>query len=463
MRAALAAALSAATCAPIEVTRLELPELRGPSLVVAFASEERGPWTVAAVRADEARIYLTDVPREADVFLYAYATSLETLGLGVGAVSPVAPPCARSCDLLRPDQSFVGHFSFTRDRGETLRAEHWEATGPIPDTLRTALVPDQARCTSACLELRSTILPLDRTHPTAFTARDADGSGLVVLKNGDVFRVRSATTAELVCSDAGPDISTGFFEAERRRLWLGGLGVLATVDLSLAQPGGPCPIRLIDPPPRGEPLRMEGVAGTEILYALSSTGAFSRFDGRAWSTLTTLPLRPGDELLERPQYHALLTSPPDRAMVSIGSKDLVTWDGGLLSTEGVRVPGVLNVAIQTLLPSEEHGLVLGIDNAGLTRRVSGEWQAFSGSRRWNNFGFTFEIEGRMVFGAGAGQLGQYVSDFGYCPEASIGLLVVPRLASRLSDRTILIGEVTPRDGGPPTTVVWVDARAACEL
>lgn len=451
-----------AGCDARDPATLLLPEGLAQSVIVAFSDSITGPWSLGAERSGATRLYLTGLGETTEVVLLTYDETLEALGAHPGLLELAPPACHRSCALRSPKQALRIQLRESLHRGERVPGG-WESLppGPLPPELERALIPDVERC-SPCAEVRKSTLRIDRAVEVAFTAADVDHSGLVVLRNGDIFRVTSATSAELLCRGTGPEIWSGSLDAPRRTLWLIGRGLFARLDLSAVQPQAACPLVPVGPALPNRVQQLVTDPGGDAAYALSSTGTFARFDGARWSPLAVLELTQPDQVRGFSQYNALVALGPGRAVATAGYNQLAFYEGEAPARiEPVSISGPLAPHVQAIVDGGSRGLILGVDNVGLVRKVVRDWLPFDASRSFSTISFLVDTGDRYVFGTGQGAIVQATPNDGYCPETDLGVSRAPIRAAALSSQAILIGGLAGTSSTAPTEVLWLDLVHAC--
>lgn len=447
MRAHLALFLSLLSAACSSRSFLELPANSGQSFILAFESGDQ--WTIGA-ESTAAPLHLTGLESEADVFLFTYDRTLQELALSSGAV-PSADRCARPCALLAPSGLFTARVVGGEPQTE------WKVITEVPQTIAEQLVPDRARCVSPCVPLTQRVISLETNAVAIFVARLDDDHGLIVLDNGRIMRVGSGGSVDLFCDGLGA-VKAGF--SVPGALWIFG-DRFGKTDLASVMRGGQCPIEEMPAP---DPMTrwMDGSQGNAPLeiFALTATGAVSRFDGARWEQGGHIDLRLRDQMAGHSEIGAVAWGGPNRAVAVIGSDQVARWTGGpRVEIDRVRTNLEL-AAIETVIRRADNSFIIALDNDGLAEQSGDGWRLFIGGRRWDHLPFVVELGPRLVFGS-ANVIGQWVNGFGYCEDQPLPVPAVPRIGGAISERALLVGRIANSELPGPTQVLWVEHEADC--
>ncbi|MCC7383564.1 MAG: hypothetical protein IT384_17120 [Deltaproteobacteria bacterium] len=418
VRAAILGVFCNVGCSGTTLEWLPIPD--GPSGSHVVAVTLGGELEELAALPPGERVRARGYPPEAEIHLLAYQPSLEALGLAPGGVEP-APKCTRPCRLVAPDTSWSHPF----------REGEW-TPAPVPTSIADRLVPDHgARC--GCLPIRFESIRSDgNTRVVALVAR-VDGA-LLLKQDGSIDHVARDRQISRVCGPSG-EIFAGFASAATSTVWLAGPW-FGSVDLGQARPDAACPVRVGPAPLRAEPIAaLDGSAdGAPFeLYALSSSGTFTRLDGSAWTELASLSPQEFGQNLAKVRWLA-----PGVAAAVYQSPEIIITSNGLARVEPVRVNvNVSSFFLESLAPSARFGIVLAAHHVGLLAQAPSGWDLVE-ARRTNAAGFMIEVDDHLFTAWPLGATGQLVAGREICPDTYSGFRRVNRLAIPWGPREILI-------------------------
>lgn len=351
--------------------------------------------------------------------MLAYASTLEALGLVPGEIEP-APKCERPCRLAAPEASWSRPF----------REGEWTPAS-VPSALADRLVPDRAtRC--GCLPIRFETLRYEGRAEAVKLAPRADGA-LILRQDGSIHHVGRDHQITRLC---GPfDVfHAGYASTETSTVWLAGTR-FGSVDLRQAHPDAPCPFREGPALPASAPIiALDGPreASPFELYALSSSGSFARFDGRAWTGLVSLAPPPP----QAQRGSVLWTAPRSAAAVNEGH-EVARASDGTARIETVHID-IDSYGFESIGISARFGLLLAAYHVGVLAETPAGWEVVGEARRTNSSGFLVELDDHLFSAWPLGVVGQLVSGRETCADAYSGLQRLHRLATPLGAQEILI-------------------------
>lgn len=424
-----------AACTTSETT-LRAPEGAQATTWVALAHPTGGPWSVG-LAASEDPLRVISPALEGELYLLGYPQGAAEIS---GWLESGCPPCALS------DPSWI----YRRPLGEG----DWSAALSMPEDLRLALVPDFAeRCPAPglCPSFRYTdaVLPVGGSCATTggsiclpmVVVELEPGSVLVAQADGSLFRVREDGQSEALCDLHDLHPLDGWRNAAGTLWILGADRRLARLQVSALTQSGACPIEaLIDPP---EQALIERLAAGETapaeLYALTSSRALARYDGRAWEVLHRFP-PPTDKTIG-----GLVWIEPDRVAAVRGTAQVVEWQRGQLRSH-FPIPGT-EVFLHALARAENGRLAVAIDGFGVYQadRPAGPWstlpntRSFEAGKRllpWGPYWLLATANGVQVYHQG---LGLCIGSFALTGR------VDPEKLAALSPAAVLVAETQTYD------------------
>ncbi|MCC7383734.1 MAG: hypothetical protein IT384_17970 [Deltaproteobacteria bacterium] len=347
--------VAAVACGGAERLDLPLPEGVTASAVVVAAGER----VVAGDLRGADPIHLVLASEAAVLELAVYTLELEELGLVSGALDG-APSCERRCGLLEPDSVWTR----VVEPGAASPAWTRGATG-LSDALRARLMPEaELRC--GCGEIDLEEIDLETSVRVAFLAGRDDDTAWIGLEDGRLLQLSLPGTVEERCRVEAFSLSSGAVDASGA-LWLSGdLGELARVapatfedpicgfDLETRAPVAEVIHRLSVPTSAEDPL---------AVYALTSSGAFARFDGQSWTLPERLDVSTVPVYSRRDTGEIIRLGPSD-AVAFAGSAEVIRLAGTVPTRSSIVISGI-NPRLQTGLYDTELGFVVSSAGSGV--------------------------------------------------------------------------------------------------
>lgn len=345
--------VASVACSGEERLDLTMPEGVTASAAVVAAGER----VVAGDLRAGAPLRLV-LDQAAALELAVYTSSLAALGLVPGELDR-APLCARRCGLLEPESVWTR----VVEPGAASPAWTRVETG-LSDALRARLMPEaDLRC--GCGELDLEEIVLETSGRVAFLSGRDEGAW-IGLEDGRLLRLTLPGTVVERCRVETFSLSSGAVDASGA-LWLSGyLGELVRVapatfedpicgfDLETRAPVAEVIHRLSVPTTAEDPL---------VVYALTSSGAFARFDGQSW----TLPERldvSSVPLYARRDTGEIVRLGPSDAVAFAGSDEVIRFAGTVATRSSIVISGI-NARLNTGLYDSELGFVLSSDGSGV--------------------------------------------------------------------------------------------------
>lgn len=465
----LLVALLAGACAPAApewAAWTAPPGVRATVAVVRRAQEAPR----AAASSPEALPLLVLADAEASQLeLLHYTQTLPELGLEPGALDG-SVTCQRRCELATPAAREL--YSLESGRPERM---------PEPPALEASvldlLVPDRAaRCGAQCLDLESTVLPLEYGRFVRLTIPLPDGRIAFIQDDGSSQLITPEGVMTPGCRLPVPPAEqraypAGAWTDPAGTVWVSlEDGALLGVPLSELPAPGPCPVETSTVGPGGRTLyHMAGNPDPEApleVVALTSDRSFWRFKEDRWQMLGRLTGEgPGlHKLADLRRTGGVFWLGPGRAAAFQWEQEILHVDGP--TAELIQVPssdaGSLFVAGAR---SEEHGFLIGMRDLGVVRAedLRGPWTLLPGYSA-QRLGSVVPFRGQLLL-ASRLQLEVYQDELGPCDRVDIVNTDYIRLVTPFPHaHAVLVGDYDESEPVAPyqRSVAIVHASLACD-
>lgn len=456
-------------CAPASPEWLEWTGRPGMQSMVAVVRGPRQASVGTAAETERMPVRVLAHPQATHLELLFYAQTLGELGLDRGPVDPTAT-CRRSCDLAEPPLREVYAL-------ESSGLEPVAAAGELEDSVLDLLVPDRAaRCGAQCLDLESTVLPLEYGRFVRLTIPLPDGRIAFIQDDGSSQLVTPEGAMTPGCRLPVPPAEqlaypAGTWTDPAGTVWVSlEDGALLGVPLSELPAPGPCPVETATVGPGGRTLyHLAGDPDPEApmeVVALTSDRSFWRFREDRWQMLGRLTGE-GPGLHRRADLRrtgGVFWLGPGRAAAFQWEQEILHVDGP--TAELIQVPssdaGSLFIAGAR---SEEHGFLIGMRDLGVIRAqdLRGPWTLlprYSAQR----LGSVVPFRGQLLL-ASRLQLEVYQDKLGPCDRVDMVNADYIRLVTPFPHaHAVLVADYDESEPNEPfqRSVALVRARLPCD-